>query len=128
MTTKFYCDKCGAEFFDEEECEVHEKTCGIDMTKLHFIFFDEFGKKISSDDLDSVLDDGYDFIYIEDMNTFKSLNEFWDSVGYVPISAEEFEEKSIYVYNRDGWKDCWTNYTREIRKKSKQLKKMMAET
>ena len=94
MTTKFYCDKCGKEFFNEEECRNHEKMCGIDTTKLHFVLWDYSGKKVSSNDFDDTISIGFDYIYIEDANTFTVLNEFWKENGHITIADNKFEEKS----------------------------------
>lgn len=127
MTTKFYCDKCGKEFDYEEDCEEHERLCGIDISKLHFALYDKQGKKLSFSSVNFCIGSDYSFIYIEDVDTFTILNKFWDKNGYVTIPAKEFERKSIYFYDTDGWKEKWVNYTRVIRQRTKQLEEMMAE-
>ena len=127
MTIKFYCDKCGKEFDYEEDCEEHERLCGIDTSKLHFTLYDKQGKKIPFSSANSCIGGDYSFIYIEDVDTFTILNKLWDKNGYVTIPVKEFERKSIYIYDTDGWKEKWVNYTRDIRQRTKQLEEMMAE-
>lgn len=127
MTTKFYCDNCGAEFDYEEDCKEHEKLCGIDTSKLHFALYDEQGKKLSFQGINYCIDGNYGFIYIEDVDTFRILNKLWDENGYATIPVKEFERESIYIYDINRWEEKWVNYTRDIQQKTKQLEEMMAE-
>lgn len=125
MTTKFYCDNCGAEFDYEEDCEEHERLCGINVSELCFTIYNDVGKKICSNNLEEESKIDYSYIYIEDADTFSTLNEIWREDGYVTIPNNMFEEKSIYAYN-DDW-DGWVNYTKKMREGAILVEKMMAE-
>ena len=126
MTSKFYCDKCGEEFFSEEECEEHERLCGINVSELRFTTYNDNGKKICSNDLEEEERINYSYIYIEDADTFNTLNEIWRENGYPTISNDIFEENSIYAYDDDGY-NCWVNYTKKMREGARLVRKMMAE-
>lgn len=127
MTTKFYCDKCGEEFFFEEECEEHERFCGINVSELHFTMYNDSGKKICSNDLEEENRIDYSYIYIEDADTFNTLNEIWRENGYITIPNDIFEENSIYAYDDDDDWGGWVNYTKKMREGARLIKKMMAE-
>ena len=126
MTSKFYCDKCGEEFFSEEECEEHERLCGINVSELRFTTYNDNGKKICSNDLEEEERIDYAYIYIEDADTFDTLNEIWRENGYITIPNDIFEENSIYAYDDDDY-DGWVNYTKKMREGARLVRKMMAE-
>ena len=126
MSTKFYCDKCGEEFLSEEECEEHERLCGINVSELRFTIYNDNGKKICSNDLEEEDRINYSYIYIEDADTFNTLNEIWRENGYPTIPNDIFEKNSIYTYDDDDNDGC-VNYTKKMREGARLVRKMMAE-
>ena len=82
--------------------------------------------KISSNNLVDEAVEDYKYIYIKDRYTFDSLNKLWKETGYESIPDDEFEKESIYIYDDDAW-EGWSNYTKELKEKTKQVEEMMVE-
>ena len=93
---------------------------------MRFTTYNDNGKKICSNDLEEEERINYSYIYIEDADTFNTLNEIWRENGYPTIPNDIFEENSIYAYDDDDY-DGWVNYTKKMREGARLVRKMMAE-
>ena len=67
MICKYICSVCGKEFDNEEDCEDHEKYCGITKEQLDFVAWDEF----------------------ENQMDFFNDNDFFGGCGFVKFSNRE---------------------------------------
>ena len=123
MIMKYICSVCGKEFDNEEDCEVHEKMCGVTEEQLDFVAWDEDENKLAfSNDIDFF----YNCIYVKFNNkaAFDFFNAQQDDFGFRTIGEDVYNKGHIYYYYDVD--DYWFDLTRLCEKFANVYSKLMA--
>ena len=123
MIMKYICSVCGEEFDNEEDCESHEKYCGVTKEQLDFISWD-----INENQMDFFNDiDFFDsciYAKFNNKESFDFFNAQQDDFGFCTITEDIYADGHIYYYYDVD--DCWIDLTRLYKKITKVYDKLTA--
>ena len=80
--TTYICDYCGAEFEDEETCEIHEKVERYNQMKNNVAFFDCDFEPFAPDSNDAFCIDDVYGILIKNAEGREAIKEYYEDAGY----------------------------------------------
>lgn len=124
MICKYICDKCGKEFDNAEDCEVHEKMCGITEEQLNFVAWDKNENKIDFyNDID-FFDECY-YVIFNNKAAFDYFSAMQDDYGFGTIDEDIYVDGHIYYYYDID--DYWIDLTKLCKKITKVYDKLALE-
>lgn len=114
IKTTYICDYCGAEFDEEEDCEVHEQQERYAKTKENVTFFDSDFEPFNSSDTVFCIEDICG-IHIKNKEGRQAVKDFYEDAGYTDPLWNYPESDIIYpmnlVFNDSG---DWDNLDEKV--------------
>lgn len=124
MIIKYICDKCGKEFDNAEDCEVHEKMCGITEEQLNFVAWAKNENKMDFyNDID-FFDECY-YVIFNNKAAFDYFSAMQDDYGFGTIDEDIYVDGHIYYYYDVD--DYWIDLTKLCKKITKVYDKLTLE-
>ena len=113
MIYRYICSVCGKEFDCEEDCEGHERYCGVTKEQLGFVAWDKNENQMDFFN-DNDFFGGCAYVKFSNREAFDFFNKQQEYYGYYVIDEDIYAEGHIY-YCCDV-NDEWIDLTRFYKK------------